>query len=228
MMLVMETNASEISDNARAILAELPDGVELVAAAKTRNAGEIRAAVAGGVSIIGENYLQEIEAVRAEVGGAVRWHFIGHLQRNKVNRAVRLCDMIQSLDSLALARAIDRAAVAAGKRMPVLIEINSGEEAQKSGVPPEAAVPLAIEVAKLPNLRLEGLMTVGAFSPDPEELRPCFALTRRLRDDIRALELPGVEMRYLSMGMTDSYRVAISEGANMVRIGTRIFGARSY
>jgi len=228
MMLVMETNASEISDNARAILAELPDGVELVAAAKTRTAEEIRAAVAGGVSIIGENYLQEIEAVRAEVGGTVRWHFIGHLQRNKVNRAVRLCDMIQSLDSLALARAIDRAAAAAGKRMPVLIEINSGEEAQKSGVPPEAAVPLAIEVAKLPNLRLEGLMTVGAFSPDPEELRPCFALTRRLRDDIRALELPGVEMRYLSMGMTDSYRVAISEGANMVRIGTRIFGARSY
>ncbi len=227
-MLVMETNASPISENVRAMLAELPTGVELVAAAKTRNADDIRAAIAGGVRIIGENYLQEAEAVHAEIGDAVRWHFIGHLQRNKVNRAVRLFDMIQSLDSLALAHAIDRAAAAAGKLMPVLIEVNSGEETQKSGVAPEAVLPLAIEVAKLPNLKLEGLMTVGSFSPDPEELRPCFALTRRLRDEIRALELPGVDLRYLSKGMTDSYPVAISEGANLVRIGTRLFGARQY
>ena len=227
-MLEMETNASLISENVRAMLAELPAGVELVAAAKTRNAEEVRAAIAGGVSIIGENYLQEAEIVRAEIDETVRWHFIGHLQRNKVNRAVRLFDMIQSLDSLALALAIDRAAAAAGKQMPVLIEVNSGQETQKSGVLPNAVTPLAIEVSKLPNLKLEGLMTVGAFSPDPEEIRPCFALTRRLRDEIRALELPGVDLRYLSMGMTDSYRVAISEGANLVRIGTRLFGARQY
>lgn len=227
-MLQMEKNSRLISQNVRTMLAELPAGVELVAAAKTRNADEIRAAIAGGVCIIGENYLQEAEAVHAEIGDAVRWHFIGHLQRNKVNRAVRLFDMIQSLDSLALARAIDRAAAAAGKRLPVLIEVNSGEETQKFGARPEAVVPLAIEVSKLPNLKLEGLMTVGSFSLDPEELRPCFALTRRLRDQIRALELPGVELRYLSMGMTDSYPVAIAEGANLVRVGTRLFGERQY
>jgi pyridoxal phosphate enzyme (YggS family) len=223
----METRASVIIENVKAMLAELPAGVELVAAAKTRNADEIRAAIAGGARIIGENYLQEAEALQPEIGDAVRWHFIGHLQRNKVNRAVRLFDMIQSLDSLALAQAIDRAAAAAGKVMPVLIEVNSGEETQKSGVVPEAVTTLAIAVAKLPNLKLEGLMTVGTFDPDPEVLRPCFALTRRLRDEVRALELPGVDLRYLSMGMTDSYRVAISEGANLIRIGTRLFGARS-
>jgi PLP dependent protein len=225
-MLWMEINTSQIRDNVTAMLAELPTGVELVAAAKTRNADEIRAAIDGGVRIIGENYLQEAEAVQALVGDAVCWHFIGHLQRNKVNRAVRIFDMIQSLDSLELARAIDRAAAAVGKRMAVLIEVNSAEETQKSGIAPEAVVPLAIEVAKLPNLKLQGLMTVGSFSPDPEDLRPCFALTRRLRDEIRTLELPGVDLRYLSMGMTDSYAVAISEGANLVRIGTRLFGMR--
>jgi pyridoxal phosphate enzyme (YggS family) len=215
-----------IAANVKAILAELPPGVELVAAAKTRTAAEILEAVEAGVKIVGENYVQEAAEVIAVVGRRARWHFIGHLQTNKARKAVEIFDLIETVDSSGLAREIDKRAQAAGKTMPVLIEVNSGREPQKFGVLPEAVEPLVREIAALGNLRVAGLMTMGPFEGNPEDSRPYFKETKRVWDGLRALAIPGVEMHYLSMGMTNSWRVAIEEGANMVRLGTAIFGPR--
>jgi pyridoxal phosphate enzyme (YggS family) len=217
---------SLIKENVRQILAELPPGVELVAAAKTKTPDEILEAAEAGVKIIGENYVQEAAAAFSVVGQRVKWHFIGHLQTNKVKKAVDIFDMIETVDSVDLAREIDKRCAAAGKIMTILIEINSGEEEQKFGVRPADAEALIREIAAFRNIRLEGLMTMGPFEGDPENSRPYFKVTKNLYDRIKVLNLPAVEMKYLSMGMTNSYRVAIEEGANLVRIGTKIFGAR--
>jgi pyridoxal phosphate enzyme (YggS family) len=217
---------SVIKDNVKQILAELPTGVELVAAAKTKTPQEILEAAEAGVKIIGENYVQEAAAAFSVVGRRVKWHFIGHLQTNKVKKAIDIFDMIETVDSVDLTREIDKRCAAAGKIMSILIEINSGEEEQKFGVRPADAEALIKEIAAFRNIRLEGLMTMGPFEGDPENSRPYFKVTKNLYDRIKVLNLPAVEMKYLSMGMTNSYRVAIEEGANMVRIGTKIFGAR--
>jgi pyridoxal phosphate enzyme (YggS family) len=215
-----------IAENVRRLLGELPDGVELVVAAKSRQPAEVLEAVAAGAGKIGENYVQEAEKARAAVGGGVQWHFIGRLQKNKVARAVVLFDMIETVDSFELAAEIDKRCAACGKVMPVLIEINSGRESQKAGVLPEDAEGLAARLSTLKNIRVMGLMTMGPPTDRPEESRPAFAATRQLFDRIKGLGLPGVEMRYLSMGMSDSYKIAIEEGANIVRIGRDIFGER--
>jgi hypothetical protein len=215
-----------IADNVKAILAELPPGVELVAAAKARTAAEILEAVEAGVTIIGENYVQEAESAFSAVGQRARWHFIGHLQSNKAKKAVEIFDLIETVDSAGLAREIGRRSAAIGKTTPVLIEVNSGREPQKFGVLPDNVEPLVREIAALPNVRVAGLMTMGPFEGDPEDSRPYFRETRRVWEALRALAVPGVEMRHLSMGMTNSWRVAVEEGANMVRIGTAIFGPR--
>jgi len=213
-----------IFDNVRAVLAELPPGVELAAAAKTRTAEEIIQAINAGIGIIGENYVQEAEAVRTDIKHVVRWHFIGRLQLNKVRKAVKLFDMIETVDSIALAQAIDKASAAAGKIMPVLIEINSGREKQKGGVLPEDTISFLTELSKLHHIRVEGLMTMGPQNCAGEESRPYFAETRNLFDEIKHQNISEVEMRYLSMGMSDSYTIAIEEGANLVRLGSRLFG----
>jgi hypothetical protein len=218
---------SSITANVKAILAELPPGVELVAAAKTRTPAEILEAVEAGVPIIGENYVQEAQAAFAAVGRRCRWNFIGHLQTNKAKRAVEIFDAIETVDSIDLAREIDKRAAAAGKVMAVLLEINSGEEGQKAGVAPAEAEALLRAIAPLAHVRLEGLMTMGPFEGDPENSRPYFHATKELFDRLAALEIRGAEMRVLSMGMTNSYRVAVEEGASRVRIGTRIFGPRA-
>lgn len=217
---------SVIADNVKKILAELPPGVELVAAAKTKTPQDILEAVESGIKIIGENYVQEAAAAFSVVGRRVKWHFIGHLQTNKVKKAIDIFDMIETVDSMDLAREIDKRSAAAGKTTSILIEINSGEEEQKFGVRPEDAETLIKEITAFKNIKIEGLMTMGPFEGDPENSRPYFNVTKNLYDQIRALNLPGVDMKYLSMGMTNSYRVAIEEGANMVRIGTKIFGPR--
>ena len=217
-----------IRDNVRRILDELPEGVELVAAAKTRTPEEILEAVDAGLRIVGENYLQEAEDVFEIVGDRVQWHMIGHLQRNKVKKAVRIFDMIETVDTVRLAREIDKQCAGADKVMPVLVEINSGEEEQKAGVPPDEAEGLVREMAGLDHLKVAGLMTMGPFTGDPEEARPYFRTTRAVFDRLAGLAIPGVEMKTLSMGMSNSYRVAVEEGANLVRIGTLIFGERSY
>lgn len=217
---------NSIRDNVRALLAELPEGVELEAAAKGQPPEKISEAVEAGIKIIGENYVQEALAAKALIGSRVRWHFIGHLQLNKVKKAVALFDMIETLDSLELAHEIEKRAAAINKVMPVLIEVNSGREPQKFGVWPEKVIDLAREVCRLPHLSLQGLMTMGPLAGDPEEARPYFQETRRLFEAVKKLGLPGCEMRYLSMGMSNSYQVAVEEGANLIRIGTRIFGPR--
>jgi pyridoxal phosphate enzyme (YggS family) len=215
-----------VRDNAARILNEMPTNVSLLAAAKMRNPGEILEAIEAGVRIVGENYVQEAERAFQEIGNRVEWHFIGHLQKNKVKKAVSIFDMIETVDSVELAQEIDKRCEQAGKTMPVLIEINSGREAQKSGVSPEDAERLINEIAKLERVRIKGLMTMGPLYGNPEESRPYFRETKKIFDRIKELNLPNVEMRYLSMGMTNSYHVALEEGANLVRIGSKIFGNR--
>lgn len=215
-----------IEENVKKILEELPPGVELMAAAKSRTPKEILRAVEAGVTIIGENYIQESLTAFEVVGTMVKWHFIGHLQKNKVKKAVQIFDMIETVDSIELAREIDKRCSQHSRIMPVLVEINSGREPQKFGILPEEAENLIKEMLSLQNVKIEGLMTMGPMFGNPEDARPYFIETKKIFDQLRALSLPGVEMRYLSMGMTNSYKVAIEEGANIVRIGTKIFGPR--
>ncbi len=215
-----------IEENVKKILEELPAGVVLEAAAKSRTPEEILRAVEAGVRIVGENYVQEAVEAYKVVGRRTRWHFIGHLQKNKVKKAVEIFDMIETVDSVELAREIDKRCAQKGKVMPVLLEINSGREPQKSGVFPESAEELIRQISTLKNIKIEGLMTIGPMFGNPEDARPTFKETKRLFERIKAASPPGVEMKHLSMGMTNSYRVAIEEGATIVRIGTRIFGPR--
>ncbi len=215
-----------IKENVEKILSELSDNVQLVGAAKTRTAAEIEEAISGGLQIIGENYLQEAEDVYPQIGDRVRWHFIGHLQRNKVKKAVKMFDMIESLDSPRLAREINKRCRQIDKVMPVLVEVNSGREEQKYGIMPEEVKTYVEEVAEMDYLKIEGLMTMGPRFGEPEKSRPYFVETRKIFKQLQDKDLPGVEMKYLSMGMTNSYKIALEEGANIVRIGTKIFGER--
>lgn len=217
-----------IKQNVSEILSELPDGVQLIAAAKTRDPREIMEAVEAGVRIVGENYVQEAARAHEVIGNKVGWHFIGHLQKNKVKKAVEIFDMIETVDSIEIAEEIDKRCAQIGKVMPVLIEINSGREKQKAGIYPENAEELVKGLTNLENIRAMGLMTMGPMAGNPEDARPYFIETKKVFDRIKGLNLPHVEMKYLSMGMTNSYRVALEEGANMVRIGSRIFGERVY
>lgn len=197
-----------------------------MAAAKARTPEEIMQAAQAGVEIVGENYVQEALAAFNVVGHRVKWHFIGHLQRNKVKKAVEIFDMIETVDSPELSKEIDKRCSQRKRIMPVLVEINSGREKQKSGIFPKDAEDFIKEISGLKNIKIEGFMTMGPMFGDPEDARPYFVETKKLFDRIKTLNLPGLEMKYLSMGMTNSYRVAIEEGANIVRIGTKIFGPR--
>ena len=213
-----------IKENVEKILKELPEGVELVVAGKTRTVEQIMKAVQGGVKIIGENYVQEAEKKYEVIGDKIKWHFIGHLQKNKVKKAVRIFDLIETVDSLGVAQEIDLRWKQIGKIMPVLVEINSGKEEQKSGVLPENVETLVRGLSGFQNMRILGLMTMGPRFGEPEDSRPYFVITKKIFEKVKSLNLPGVEMRYLSMGMTNSYKVALEEGSNMVRLGTKIFG----
>lgn len=216
---------SSCADNYRRIRDSLPAHVALVVAAKGRTADEVAEVIAAGAALIGHNQVQDAQEMRAILGrsGSVEWHLIGRLQRNKVNRALPLFDLIQSVDSLRLARAISERAA---RPVRVLVEVNVGGEETKSGVPPEEAPALVQGMAALPSIRVEGLMAVEPYREDPDDARPYFRRMRGLFEDLGALRMPGVEMRSLSMGMTNSYQVAVEEGSNMVRIGTAIFGPR--
>jgi pyridoxal phosphate enzyme (YggS family) len=212
--------------NIERILHELPGHVQLLAAAKTREPQEILDAIEAGIQIIGENYVQEAERVYNIIGHKVQWHFIGHLQKNKVKKAVEIFDMIETVDSPEIAGEIDKRSAQAGKIMPVLIEINSGCEPNKTGVYPDNAEQLIASLARLKNIKVSGLMTMGPATERPEDIRRYLRETKTLFDRISNLNLPDVEMQYLSMGMTDSYLIAIEVGANIVRIGSKIFGER--
>ena len=210
--------------SARGILEALPPGVMLVAAAKGRSVEQVRAAIRAGIRHVGHNYVRDAEAMISHVPEPVCWHMIGHVQTNKVRKVVELFDIVESVDSLRLAQEIDRRLVSLGQVMPVLIEVNSGQEQGKSGVTPQELDGLVRQVGSLSHLQVLGLRTMGPRFGDPEEARPFFRATRLAFERLARAPLPHAEMRFLSMGMSNSYRVAIEEGANMVRIGTLLFG----
>jgi len=200
-----------------------PEAVTLVAVSKTVPVDGIREALEAGVRILGENRVQEAREKIALLPGAAAWHLLGHLQTNKAKLAVQLFDCIHSLDSVRLAEELARHAAAAGKRQRCLIEVNVGEEAQKSGASP-AEVRLILEAGRrLPHLAIEGLMAIPPFLEDPEAVRPYFRRLRLLRDRLRE---EGHPLEALSMGMSGDFEVAVEEGATLVRVGTALFGAR--
>ena len=201
-----------------------PGSVRLVAVSKTVDLARLRAAIDAGQDLFGENYLQEAAGKIAALGRGVSWHLVGSLQSNKAKGAVELFDLIHAVDRFKLARALDAAAARLGKVQDILIQVNQGGEATKSGVAPEAAPELLQEAARLPHLRVLGLMTMPPWFPDPEMARPYFRDLRELRDRLR--ELTGLPLTELSMGMSDDFAVAVEEGATLVRVGTAIFGRR--
>ena len=222
----MSKGDDSIAAKVKRILETLPTDVILVAAAKARTPGEVEAALRAGVTYVGHNYVQEAERMIPAIKEKARWHMIGHLQKNKVKKAVRLFDMIETLDSWPLAKLIERRCAAIGKTMPVLVEVNSGREASKTGVLPEEVDDLVRRVSDLQHIRVQGLMTMGPRFGNPEDARPYFQVTKEAFERLSRAHLPNIEMRYLSMGMSNSYQVAIEEGANMVRLGTVLFGER--
>jgi PLP dependent protein len=215
-----------IRDNVLRLLSDIPPGITVVAAAKSRNAGEILEAIEAGITAVGGNYMQESRTMIEAIGPKASWHFIGHIQKNKVKYIVPLFDMIETVDSMELASMIDQHAPKYDKIMPVLVEVNIAHEAQKHGAMPEDVPGLVRQMSSLKNIHLCGLMTMGPFVEDPEELRPYFRQAKALFEKIKALNIANVSMDYLSMGMSDSFSIAIQEGATMIRIGTRIFGER--
>ncbi|MBU0510243.1 MAG: YggS family pyridoxal phosphate-dependent enzyme [Chloroflexi bacterium] len=222
----MNSPVNEISESVKRILETIPPEVILVAAAKTRTLEEVEAAIQAGVTHIGYNYIQEALPIIQTIGSRVTWHMIGHLQRNKAKMAGQHFDMIETIDSWQLAQTLDRHCANFGKTMSVLVEVNSGRESNKTGVLPDDVDEFVRRISALEHLRVEGLMTMGPRFGDPEDSRPYFKATRVAFDRLTALNLPNVTMRYLSMGMSNSYRIAIEEGANIVRIGTKLFGGR--
>lgn len=212
----------------------IPNEVKLVAATKSRTVDEIKEVIDAGADVIGENYTHP-EAVRkyrelGDYADKVNWELIGHLQKNDINKALPIFDRIQTVESIAKAKHIDKRVEKAGKEVvPILIEINSGREQAKYGLPPEEEEleEMVAGIRELDHIRLEGLMTMGPFTGDPEDARPYFQVTKKLFEYGKKLVNGKDRMEVLSMGMTNSYKVAIEEGANMIRVGTAIFGERS-
>ena len=211
--------AAELADRAAA-------EVEVVAITKTRSAAAVEAAIRAGLRHVGENKVQEAEAKKTDVGGAASWHFVGHLQTNKAGKAVALFDLVQSVDSVRLATALDRRAAGASRCLDILIQVNTSGAAQQHGVFPDDLIPLTEGIAGLPHLRLRGLMTIAEHCENSSQVRSCFSLLRTLGERLAAARIEGVDMRYLSMGMSADFELAIAEGANLVRLGTAIFGPR--
>ena len=227
----MKTNIEHIRQRIQAAAESCgrhPESIQLVAVSKTIHAERVKTAVAEGIAVLGENYIQEARDKIEKLSDlSVSWHFIGHLQRNKAKFAVGLFDLIHSVDSLRLAREIDKQAGKISKNQAILIQVNTGKEDSKSGIYAEDAMALVRETAQLENVSIRGLMTLPPYFNAPEKVRPYFQALRRLKDRIREEAIPGVEMEALSMGMTGDFETAIEEGATMVRIGTAIFGERS-
>ncbi len=202
-----------------------PDSVTLLAVSKTHPPETIKAAADCGQIFFGENKVQEAKAKIPLCPGKLRWHFIGHLQSNKCRDAVELFEMIQSVDSLPLAREINKRAEQAARRMPILVEVNMAGEASKFGYQPERLMAELEAINALPRLEIRGLMTVPPWSPEPEESRPHFRRLRELKE--RAERVLGAPLPHLSMGMSGDFEVAIEEGATIVRVGTALFGPRA-
>lgn len=203
-----------------------PSDVRLMGVTKTVDDLRIIEAIEGGIDIIGENYVQEGKRKIEKMGKTLEWHMIGHLQTNKAKYAVRLFDMVHSVDRLKLARELDKRSGAAGIKTNILVEVNVSGEETKSGVRQEDAIALVEQISVLENISVRGLMTMPPWFDNAEDARPYFIALRETRDRIIEANIPGVVMKELSMGMSGDYEVAVEEGATIVRVGTAIFGER--
>lgn len=225
----IDSNLQEIQDRIRSaalVAGRNPASVRLVAVSKTRPAEDVIKAHQAGQVVFGENYVQELLTKAAAVPATVQWHFIGHLQSNKVKPLAGLVSMIHSVDRLSLAEEVSRQWGRLGLCCDILVQVNLSGEASKSGTTEAEALHLVRAISTLPHVRIRGLMTMPAFFDDPEAARPFFAELRRLSRRIEAERIPGVGMDELSMGMSGDFEAAIQEGATLVRVGTSIFGAR--
>ncbi len=204
-----------------------PLDIAVVAVTKTRSAPEMEAVILCGASAVGENRIQEADAKKPQVQGPATWHFVGHLQSNKAARAVALFDLVQSVDSARLARTLSRHAGIADGVLDILVQVNTSEAPGQSGMNIDALMPMLEETAELEHVRVRGLMTIGAHSRDEQLVRTGFSTLRTVSERIGRAGIPNVEMRYLSMGMSGDFEWAIAEGANMLRLGTCLFGPRN-
>lgn len=198
--------------------------VKLVAVTKTATIEQIKEAISTGVKIIGENKVQEAKEKYQILTADIEWHLVGHLQTNKVKYAIEIFDFIHSVDSIKLAKEIDKRSLQFGKITNVLVEVNISGEETKYGIKPEQVEPFLKEISEFSRIRVRGLMTIAPIVEDKEEVRPYFRKLRELSKEIKSKNIKNVKMDHLSMGMTDDFEVAIEEGANMVRIGRGIFG----
>ena len=201
-----------------------PEEIKLVAVTKTATIEQIKEAISAGIKIIGENKVQEAKEKYQILTADTEWHLIGHLQTNKVKYAIEIFDCIQSVDSIKLAKEIDKRSLQFGKTTNVLVEVKVSGEETKYGIKPEEVELFLKEISEFSRIRVRGLMTIAPIEEDKEEVRPYFRKLRELSAEIKSKNIKKVKMDYLSMGMTDDFEIAIEEGANMVRIGRGIFG----
>jgi pyridoxal phosphate enzyme (YggS family) len=228
----------EIRDNINAIYREIkdicektgrdPDGVTVIAVTKTVDTDRINYAIGCGIGNIGENKVQEVMAKYENIEGNVNWHLIGHLQTNKVKYIIDKVALIHSVDSISLAEEISKRAEKAGLVRDILVQVNVADEDTKFGIGYEEVDGFVLQLSRLPGIKVKGLMTIAPYFEDPELVRPVFRKLKEKFDMLAGSGIPNVEMKHLSMGMTNDYRQAIEEGSNMIRIGTGIFGARNY
>ncbi len=227
----LEENIKSVKGSIKAICEKIgrpEDSVTLLGVTKTYEADVMNAAIAYGITDIAENKVQEIIRKYDEVNRGVNWHLIGHLQSNKVKYIIDKVELIHSVDSFKLATEIDKRAGQIHKVQDVLIQINIQDEASKFGISPEALDPLLLQMSSLKNVRVCGLMYIAPIVDQPEHLRDDFKLMKKMFDELKNTPYENVKPIHLSMGMSSDYEVAIEEGATMVRVGTRIFGKRSY
>ncbi len=205
-----------------------PGEISVVAVTKTVGLDPILEAVEAGVRHVGENRVQEAQVKMPHLPEGVTRHMVGHLQRNKVVHALRLFDLIHSLDRISLAQEISKRAEAGGQVVRVLVQVNTAGDEDRYGVRPEGARDFLEQVSKIGGIRVEGLMTIGPFTDDTDRIRRAFARIRELSESLKGKNMPGVVMEHLSMGMSGDYEIAIEEGATLIRVGTAIFGARPH
>ena len=201
-----------------------PEEIKLVAVTKTATIEQIKEAISAGVKIIGENKVQEAKEKYQILSADIEWHLVGHLQTNKVKYAIEIFDLIHSVDSIKLAKEIDRRSQQFGMITNVLVEVNISGEETKYGIKPEEVEPFIKEISEFSRIKIRGLMTIAPIAEDKEEVRPYFRKLRELSKEIKSKNIKNVKMDYLSMGMTEDFEVAIEEGANMIRVGRGIFG----
>jgi PLP dependent protein len=205
-----------------------PSEIKIIAVSKTKPVAILQEAVQAGATILGENRVQEAWQKYEELGKIASWHLVGHLQTNKVRRALQVFDVIHSVDSVHLAEEINRRCDQLNRNVEILVEVKTSDEASKFGIKPEDSVELVEKISNLSNLKLIGLMTLGKWTTNEAEVRNCFQLLVKVKEEIESANIANISLKHLSMGMSGDFEWAIEEGATMVRIGTAIFGARNY